>query len=76
MRDLARRPSNAVIRKRRKHVALPAQAQYDLAGRVYSGVPAPYNLPVPPYHFPTDTTVRIGQNPEGKKFELSSVVQM
>ena len=30
MRDLARRPSNSVIRKRRKHVALPAQAQQHL----------------------------------------------
>ena len=28
----------------------PATAlKYDPAGRVYSGVPAPYNLPVPPY---------------------------
>jgi ubiquinol-cytochrome c reductase iron-sulfur subunit len=24
-------------------------SKYDLAGRVFSGVPAPYNLPVPPY---------------------------
>ena len=42
-----------------------------------SGVPAPYNLPVPPYHFPTKTTVRIGENPPGQvAFELESVVQM
>jgi ubiquinol-cytochrome c reductase iron-sulfur subunit len=26
-------------------------SKYDLAGRVFKGVPAPYNLPVPPYHF-------------------------
>jgi len=51
-------------------------SKYDLAGRVYSGVPAPYNLPVPPYHFPEKTTVRIGENPKGQVFELSSVVQM
>ncbi|HUB14341.1 MAG TPA: ubiquinol-cytochrome c reductase iron-sulfur subunit [Acetobacteraceae bacterium] len=52
-------------------------SKYDLAGRVYSGVPAPYNLPVPPYHFPTPTTVRIGENPTAAQtFELSSVVQM
>jgi ubiquinol-cytochrome c reductase iron-sulfur subunit len=52
-------------------------SKYDLAGRVYSGVPAPYNLPVPPYHFPTKTTVRIGENPTGQvAFELDSVVQM
>ena len=27
-------------------------SKYDLAGRVFQGVPAPYNLPVPPYSFP------------------------
>lgn len=51
-------------------------SKYDLAGRVWSGVPAPYNLPVPPYHFPNDKTLRVGENPQGVKFELSSVVQM
>jgi ubiquinol-cytochrome c reductase iron-sulfur subunit len=52
-------------------------SKYDLAGRVYSGVPAPYNLPVPPYHFPNKTTLRIGENPPGPvAFELDSVVQM
>jgi ubiquinol-cytochrome c reductase iron-sulfur subunit len=51
-------------------------SKYDLAGRVWSGVPAPYNLPVPPYRFVNDTTVRIGENPPGGTFELSSVVQM
>jgi ubiquinol-cytochrome c reductase iron-sulfur subunit len=52
-------------------------SKYDLAGRVYSGVPAPYNLPVPPYSFPNKTTVRIGDNPPGQiAFELDSVVQM
>ncbi len=51
-------------------------SKYDLAGRVYSGVPAPYNLPVPPYHFPSEHVLRIGENPEGVTFELSSVLQM
>jgi ubiquinol-cytochrome c reductase iron-sulfur subunit len=52
-------------------------SKYDLAGRVYSGVPAPYNLPVPPYHFPSKTTLRIGDNPPGQiAFTLDSVVQM
>ncbi len=51
-------------------------SKYDLAGRVYSGVPAPYNLPVPPYHYPAEKTLRIGENPPGVTFELSSVVQM
>jgi ubiquinol-cytochrome c reductase iron-sulfur subunit len=51
-------------------------SKYDLAGRVFRGVPAPYNLPVPPYTFVNDTTVRIGENPAGVQFDLGSVVQM
>ncbi len=51
-------------------------SKYDLAGRVYSGVPAPYNLPVPPYTFTNDKTVRIGDNPTGQAFDLSNVVQL
>lgn len=51
-------------------------SKYDLAGRVYSGVPAPYNLPVPPYIFVNDKMLRIGENPPGATFDLSSVVQM
>jgi ubiquinol-cytochrome c reductase iron-sulfur subunit len=51
-------------------------SKYDLAGRVYKGVPAPYNLPVPPYNFVNDKTLRIGENPKSGTFELSSVVQM
>jgi ubiquinol-cytochrome c reductase iron-sulfur subunit len=34
-------------------------SQYDSSGRVRVG-PAPTNLPVPPYEFTSDTTVRIG----------------
>ena len=37
-------------------------SKYDSAGRVFSGVPAPYNLPVPPYRFVNDKTIRIGEN--------------
>ncbi|HTC10765.1 MAG TPA: ubiquinol-cytochrome c reductase iron-sulfur subunit [Acetobacteraceae bacterium] len=51
-------------------------SKYDLVGRVYKGVPAPYNLPVPPYHFTAPTTIRIGANPPGVIFDLTSVVQM
>ena len=51
-------------------------SKYDLAGRVYKSVPAPYNLPVPPYHFPKEQTLRIGENPPGATFDLASVVQM
>ena len=51
-------------------------SKYDLAGRVFRGVPAPYNLPVPPYRFVTDKMIRIGENPGDEKFELDSVVQL
>jgi len=37
---------------------------FDLAGRVVKGVPAPDNLPVPPYEFVSDTVVVIGQAKE------------
>ena len=37
-------------------------SKYDAGGRVYSGVPAPYNLPVPPYRFVNDKTLRVGEN--------------
>src|SRR5262249_16011779 len=43
------------------------------SGRVYKNVPAPYNLPVPPYHFVSDTVVRIGENPRGSKFAMASI---
>lgn len=33
---------------------------FDLAGRVYQGVPAPTNLEVPPYKFLSDTRILIG----------------
>jgi ubiquinol-cytochrome c reductase iron-sulfur subunit len=51
-------------------------SKYDLAGRVFSGVPAPYNLPVPPYHFPSDKVLRVGENPDGSDFSLDSVEQV
>ena len=51
-------------------------SKYDLSGRVYSGVPAPYNLPVPPYAFEGDKKLVIGANPEGQTFELENVVQL
>ena len=51
-------------------------SKYDLAGRVFRDVPAPYNLPVPPYRFLTDTTIRIGENPPNVDFDFSSIQQM
>jgi ubiquinol-cytochrome c reductase iron-sulfur subunit len=40
------------------------KSRYDLAGRVFSGVPAPKNLAVPAYHFIDDTHVQIGVDPK------------
>jgi ubiquinol-cytochrome c reductase iron-sulfur subunit len=37
-------------------------SKFDLAGRVFAGVPAPTNLPVPPYRFINDTTILIGSD--------------
>ena len=39
-------------------------SKFDLAGRVYAGVPAPTNLMIPPYHYVSDTLIRIGVDPE------------
>ena len=33
------------------------KSKFDMAGRVYLGVPAPTNLVVPPHHFADDTTI-------------------
>lgn len=51
-------------------------SKYDLAGRVFQGVPAPYNLPVPPYTYESDTSLSIGANPKGENFSLANVVQV
>jgi ubiquinol-cytochrome c reductase iron-sulfur subunit len=40
-------------------------SRFDMAGRVYEGVPAPTNLRVPPYHFVDDGRIVIGVDPEG-----------
>ncbi len=37
-------------------------SRFDLAGRVYKGVPAPTNLVVPPYRFVTDNRMLIGDD--------------
>jgi len=51
-------------------------SKYDPAGRVFSGVPAPYNLPVPPYHFVKETTLRVGENPSDSAFNFDSIRQL
>lgn len=41
-------------------------SKYDMAGRVYKGVPAPLNLVVPPYQYLSESRLLIGQdNKEG-----------
>ena len=36
-------------------------SKFDMAGRVYKGVPAPTNLVVTPYNYLSDTTVLVGE---------------
>ncbi|MFM9969823.1 MAG: ubiquinol-cytochrome c reductase iron-sulfur subunit [Burkholderiales bacterium] len=40
-------------------------SKFDLAGRVYKGVPAPVNLAVPPYTYLSDTRILIGDDKKG-----------
>jgi len=39
------------------------KSRFDLAGRVFQGVPAPINLLVPPHHYQDDNTLVIGVDP-------------
>ncbi|MBF0264585.1 MAG: ubiquinol-cytochrome c reductase iron-sulfur subunit [Gammaproteobacteria bacterium] len=39
-------------------------SKYDLSGRVYSGMPAPLNLPIPPYKYLSESLVLIGEDEE------------
>ncbi len=39
------------------------KSKFDMSGRVYSGVPAPTNLVVPPHHYADDSTIVIGVDP-------------
>jgi ubiquinol-cytochrome c reductase iron-sulfur subunit len=40
-------------------------SRFDLAGRVYKGVPAPINLEVPPYRFLGDNRIVVGEDTQG-----------
>lgn len=40
-------------------------SKYDLSGRVFSGSPAPLNLPVPPYYMGNTNILRIGETEGG-----------
>lgn len=37
-------------------------SKFDMAGRVYKGVPAPTNLEIPPYRFVDDNTIIVGED--------------
>ena len=37
-------------------------SKYDLAGRVFKGVPAPLNLQVPSYKYLSDASIRVGED--------------
>ena len=39
-------------------------SRFDLAGRVFKGTPAPTNLVIPPYHYSSNTLIRLGVNPQ------------
>lgn len=49
-------------------------SKYDLAGHVFAGVPAPYNLPVPPYRI-INNTIRIGENPPKVAWDFDSSIE-
>ena len=40
-------------------------SKFDLAGRVFKGVPAPFNLEVPPYRFESDDIIIVGEDHKG-----------
>ena len=42
------------------------QSKFDLAGRVYKGVPAPTNLVIPPHKYVSDAEITIGVGQDGK----------
>lgn len=44
-------------------------SRYDIAARVYQGVPAPLNMVVMPYHFIDDTHIEIGVDPSDEEIK-------
>lgn len=51
-------------------------SRFDLAGRVYKSMPAPYNLPIPPYTYLKPNIIRIGANPKGQDFDFTHIKQI
>lgn len=49
-------------------------SKFDLAGRVYAGVPAPTNLMIPPYKFINDVRIQIGVSPE--EHEVTPILEL
>ena len=49
-------------------------SRYDLAGRVYSGVPAPLNLEVPPYNYLSEQRILVGQDPTDTSYKYHADV--
>ena len=43
------------------------KSKFDMAGRVFAGVPAPTNLVVPPHYYENDTMIVIGVAPSNAK---------
>lgn len=41
------------------------KSKFDMAGRVYQGVPAPTNLVVPPHYYADENTIVVGVDPQG-----------
>ncbi|WAC63285.1 ubiquinol-cytochrome c reductase iron-sulfur subunit [Pseudoxanthomonas sp. SL93] len=41
------------------------KSRFDMAGRVFQGVPAPTNLVVPPHYYQDENTLVIGVDPQG-----------
>jgi ubiquinol-cytochrome c reductase iron-sulfur subunit len=39
-------------------------SKFDLSGRVYARMPAPKNLPIPPYRFLSETELVVGEDPK------------
>lgn len=51
-------------------------SRFDLAGRVFNNVPAPYNLPIPPYKIIKPGIIRIGENPTGQEFDFHTIKEI
>lgn len=51
-------------------------SRFDLAGRVFKSMPAPYNLPIPPYMYLKPNIIRIGANPKGQGFDFTKIIQI